>query len=274
MNGNDTPELWNQCDVHRVILLGDRDILERIQELHQQASAHGAMIVDTHVFAPGEARGQDALHEVPAVVTALRRAIELGADIWVPFPLEDLTREQHVRQLDLVLERSGLDLLLGPHLSRCPAEGIHAVDHAMRGEVHAVDDLDRAVLASPRSKTLAEEIEAYLIEAAENHSDDTPTQQSEDVSGVHNDRVRQRLIELAGQVGPTPPIPSPAGSWASRKEPLRRLAAWLADDAGQTQSQIAQIFDGLGHRSATGLGFKQEMVSRLLGARYDRGVAR
>ena len=213
MTGNETNQVWNHSDIHRVIVLGDRETLERTDRLEKQAGEHGAIIVESYAFGPGEARSSDDLHEVPAVVDALRRAMEIRTDIWLPFPIKDLTREEHLRRLDLVLERHGLDLLLGPHLEPCPEEGINPVDFALRLEVHAVDDLDRAVLAAAGLRTLAEEIETALTEAATNVPHEIPVdgQQAPDVPA----QMKARPL-------PTVPAPMHPGPAAGTAEGTRR----------------------------------------------------
>ena len=92
-------------------------------------------------------------------------AIVTRTDLWCPFPLQDLCREQHFRRLSLVLQRHGLNLLMGPDLTPCPTQGgYHEVDIALRKEVWAVDDLDHAALASAGLRTLGAEIEAALAD--------------------------------------------------------------------------------------------------------------
>jgi hypothetical protein len=106
------------------------------------------------------------IHHLTAM-DSVGRAIELRAHIWVPFPMGDFTREQHVRRLDLALERHGLDLLLGRQLTPCPEIGVNSIDYALRAEVHAVDQLDQAALASAGLRTLARDIELNLAQTAE-----------------------------------------------------------------------------------------------------------
>jgi hypothetical protein len=156
-----------QTQLRRVIVLGDHDTLGHSERLDQQAAQHGAIIVERRAFGRGEARSTGTLHEVPGIIEALGRAIELRAHIWVPFPMADLAREQHVRRLDLALERHGLDLLLGRHLMPCPEVGVNSIDFALRAEVHAVDQLDQAALASAGLRTLAGDIELALAQTAE-----------------------------------------------------------------------------------------------------------
>lgn len=150
-----------------VIVVGDRETAERT-DLTQKAADQGATIAATFGFNPGEAAAQDDLAKVPTLVAALGRAIGMRADIWVPFPWQDLGREQHIRRLSLVLQRRGLNLLLGRELAPCPTKGgFDAVDHALRTEVRAIDGLDRAAISAAGIQTLDDEIELELIAASE-----------------------------------------------------------------------------------------------------------
>ena len=149
-----------------VIVLGDHDTGRRADMLADKAAEHGAVITEIRTFDPGQAGSHDDLAEVDAVVTALSRAICTKTDIWVPFPMPDLSREQHVRRLSLVLQRHGLNLLMGPGLWPCPTTGgMSEADFALRREVQAVDDLDHAALAAAGFQTLGKEIEVALAEA-------------------------------------------------------------------------------------------------------------
>lgn len=151
-----------------VIVLGDHDTGQRMEMLSEKAAEQGAVIAQTFCFDPGEAAAQDDLSEVEAVVEALSRALVTRTDIWVPFPLQDLCREQHLRRLCLALQRHGLNLLMGPELTACPTDGgFNEIDAALRAEVRAVDDLDGAALAAAGARTLGDEIEAALAVAAD-----------------------------------------------------------------------------------------------------------
>ncbi|MGV1004473.1 MAG: hypothetical protein ACOYEV_06820 [Candidatus Nanopelagicales bacterium] len=144
--------------------------------LADKAAEQGAVITQTYAFDPGLAASQDDLTCVEAVVEALGRAIETHADIWLPFPLQDLAREQHWRRLSLALQRHGLNLLMGPEMAPSPIEGGYsAVDAALRDEVRAVDGLDYAALAAAGMKALGTEIEAALLEADEQSSQEPAT---------------------------------------------------------------------------------------------------
>jgi len=149
-----------------IIVLCDRDTAQR-SDLAEKAAEQGASIAEMHTFEPGEAASHDDLTQVSAVVTALQRAIETRRDVWAPFPAPDIGREQHLRRLSLVLQRHGLDLLLGRDLASSPTTGgFSAIDHALRVEVHAVDDLDQAVLTAAGVTTLGTEIECALTAMA------------------------------------------------------------------------------------------------------------
>lgn len=161
---------------HGVLVLGDSDTAGRMDMLADKAAEQGAVITQTYAFDPGLAASQDDLTSVEAVVEALGRAIETHENIWIPFPLQDLAREQHWRRLSLALQRHGLNLLMGPELAPSPIEGGYsAVDAALRDEVRAVDGLDYAALAAAGMKALGTEIEAALLEADEQSSQEPAT---------------------------------------------------------------------------------------------------
>ena len=111
----------------------------------------------------GDAAAANDLADVEQVVAALSHAIATRRDIWLPYPREDLGREDHIRRVCLVLQRHGLTLRLGPNLFACPAEGGYSpIDQALRIEVQAVDALDHAVIAAAGVQTLSTEIDAAL----------------------------------------------------------------------------------------------------------------
>lgn len=146
-----------------VIVVGDSDTADRVEMLAQKAAEKGVQITQTFAFAPGAAAEHDDLVEVDEVVAALSRAIATGTNIWCPFPMQDLCREQHLRRFSLALQRHGLNLLFGPELAPSPTEGgYNEIDAALRKEVRAVDELDFAALASAGMSTLGAEIEAVL----------------------------------------------------------------------------------------------------------------
>lgn len=155
-----------------VYVLGDVDTSQRMDLLAEKAAEHGAVITQTFAFASGEAAQHDELTDVEVVVEALGRAIATRTNLWLPFWLQDFCREQHLRRLGLVLQRHGLDLLIGPQLEPCPVEGgINEVDAALRNEVRAVYALDDAAMAAAGMHTLGAEIEAALARAgAQSHA--------------------------------------------------------------------------------------------------------
>jgi hypothetical protein len=107
---------------YAVIALGDRETIRHF-DLTERAAKQGAVVTETYCFEPGEATSNDDLTGVEAAVTALSRAIATHVDIWMPFPMEDLGREQHLRRLSLVLQRHGLNLLMGHDLEPCTMDG-------------------------------------------------------------------------------------------------------------------------------------------------------
>jgi hypothetical protein len=146
-----------------VLVLCDDDTASRADMLTEKAAEHGARIAGTFAFPQWAAMAHDDLTEVDAVVAALSRAIATGRDLWCPFPLQDLGREQHIRRLSVALQRHGLNLLIGHDMAPCPTEGGYsAIDAALRSEVKAVDELHHAAMAAAGLTTLEAEIEAAL----------------------------------------------------------------------------------------------------------------
>jgi hypothetical protein len=93
----------------------------------------------------------------------------------VPYPREDLAREEHIRRLCLVLQRHGLTLRMGPHLFECPAQGgYNAIDMALRHEVRTVDALDHAAIAAAGVQKLGVEIDALLAEGSSRNTSAEP----------------------------------------------------------------------------------------------------
>lgn len=151
---------------YAVIVLGDTVTIERA-DLADKAAEQGAVITETYSFEPGEAASHDDVTEVEAVVAALSRAIATNTDVWVPFPMDDLGREQHVRRVSLVLQRDGLNMLMGQDLEPCTMDGgFNEVDFALRAEVRAVDALHYAAVAAAGVRTLMADIERELMDAA------------------------------------------------------------------------------------------------------------
>ena len=155
-----------QTKTDAVLILGDTATEQQAEMFAIRAAEHSAIISGIFAFEVGEAAAADDLAEVEQVVAALSHAIATRRNIWVPYPREDLAREEHIRRLCLVLQRHGLTLRMGPHLFECPAEGgYNAIDMALRHEVRSVDALDHAAVAAAGVQTLSTEIDAALANA-------------------------------------------------------------------------------------------------------------
>ena len=158
-----------------VLVLGDTATEQRAEELAVRAAEHGVIISGIFAFEVGEAGAADDLAEVEQVVAALSHAIATRRSIWVPYPREDLAREEHIRRLCLVLQRHGLTLRMGPHLFECPAQGgYNAIDMALRHEVRTVDALDHAAIAAAGVQKLGVEIDALLAEGSSRNASAEP----------------------------------------------------------------------------------------------------
>jgi hypothetical protein len=133
-NSNSNSSSNSSTNTMRAIYaLGDSDTMARSEMLNAKAAEHGAVIWRTFSFAPGEAARADDLCAVDAVVEALADAIGNRRDLWLPFWMQDLVREQHLRGLSITLQRHGVDLLLGPSLTRCPVQGgLNQTDASLR----------------------------------------------------------------------------------------------------------------------------------------------
>lgn len=160
---------------YAVIALGDEGTIRHF-DLAVRAAQQGAVVTETYGFESGEPAAHEDLTEVEAVVTALSRAIATHTDIWMPFPMDDLGREQHVRRVSLVLQRHGLNMLMGHDLQPCTMDGgFSPIDFALRMEVKAVDELGFAALASAGMRTLGAEIEVELTHAGRPGAPAAPT---------------------------------------------------------------------------------------------------
>lgn len=243
-----------------VIVLGDKDTGTRVEMLATRAAECGVAIAETHAFEANQASSNDDIGEVEAVITALCQAIQTRSNIWVPFPL-DLVREQHLRRISLVLQRHGLNVLVGRDLWACPLDGgINEVDSALRREVRAVDELDRATMAAAGVQTLSDAIELELQTAAH-----AVPQASEQLSDV--------LQQLEVQYGPHPGLPATRGAWRDRQQPLKRFAGWLVHQCEMTRAEAAEFLNAFGHRTQSGRNWQRSTVSALVNGRYDRAVA-
>lgn len=236
-----------------VILLGDRDTAAHRGDLASDAGERGYTIVDTFGFDDGAAAREHDLTQVEAVVDALSRAIAGRIDIWVPFPGPDFLREQHLRRLSLVLQRHGLNLLIYRELFRVPTDGgISEIDQALRLEVQAVDELDRAALAVAGVKSLSREIELVLAKTGA-----TPAVR----------RLPDRGTTATHSLPPV--LPPPSVPWPQRKRLLKFYASWLVYGCGVTQAATARVLNSAGQRTPTGRHWKPATVSKLLTGKYD-----
>lgn len=249
-----------------VILLGDRDTEQRIGMLREKAAEHAVLVIETHTFDVGEPSQCDDLSDVEAVMTAVVRALTVRADIWAPFPREDLGRDEHIRRLSLVLQRHGLNLRLGQHLVPCPLTGgLNEIDFALRREVHAVDALDNAVIAAAGLSTLGKEIEAAL------HTEARP------IDRVPNNRIEDwfadALADMEADFGPSPTLPAITAQWSERRPALKRFAGWLINDCGMTHGETAKLINASGHRTALGRDWRRATISALVKSNSGRQSA-
>jgi hypothetical protein len=248
-----------------VIVLGDHQTARWPDRLVETANQHSATIVDFQMFEPGEVSSQDDLAGTSAVVTALALAISRRIDVWVPFPMQDLGREQHVRRLSLVLQRHGVNLRLGQQLAPCPSSGgVDEVDFALRSEVRAVDGLDQAALAVAGISTLEAEIEAAF--AAQ------PLSLARSLTLPDRHSLGDVLSQLEREHGQAPVVPAPTAPWAYRLPALKAFAIWLVRHCGATQAFTARILNALGQRTPGRCAWRQATVSALVNGRYDRGM--
>jgi hypothetical protein len=232
---------------HHVVLLGDSETVETIEALQDLADRHDATISAVFSFESGEAARQADLTEVEEIPRALGCAITGRLPVWVPYVRKDLVREQHFRRISLVLQRHGLNLLAGPELAGVPTEGgMTEVDYALRWEVQAVDQLDRASLAATGAEMLDREIAQALVAAAELEGGMPPP-----------------------VVSPPPRLPAANEPWDQRQPVLKRYAMWLTHSCGLTQTSTAQCLNATGHRTANGHLWRQPAVSALVKGRYD-----
>lgn len=241
-----------------VIVLGDKDTGDRVEMLAAKAAEHGVGIAATHSYEAGQPGKHDDLADIDAVMAALSQAIRTRASIWLPFPY-DLLPEQHQRRLSLVLQRHGLNLLFGRELWPAPVEGGYSeIDIALRGEVRAVDELDRAALAAAGMQTLSAEIELALQEPGLVG----PQEQLSDV-----------LQQLEVQYGPHPGLPPTRGAWRDRRPGLECFAGWLVHRCGMTRGEAAEFLNAFGHRTQSGRRWQRSTVSALVSGRHWRQSA-
>ncbi len=245
--------MTSSTDTRPVIVLGDKDTGTRLEMLETRATECGVAIAETHTFEGSEAAQQDNVADIGSAFTALCQAVRTRSNIWLPFPL-DLIREEHVRRLSLVLQRHGLELLIGRAMWSCPRDsGISEIDGALRREVRAVDDLDRAVLASLGGLTLADEIESILRADTTRSTLEHPGEQ-----------LLNALQRLEIQYGPHPGLPSTRAAWKIRQPGLKVFAAWLVHQCEMTRAEAANFLNALGHRTKNARMWQGPTVSALV----------
>lgn len=228
-----------------VVVLGDDETVRRCEQLTARAAPRSPTIAAMFAFSADAPTSHD-LTEVDAVVSAVARAISLRVPIWMPDPLADLRREQHYRRLSLVLQRHGLDLLVGHDLWPVPdTGGMNEIDHALRREVQNVDALDRAALAAAGVESLA-----TVVEEAANAAS---------TSSYENDWP--------------PKLPQAGLPWAARSQAVMRYVRWLVDGCGVTRAAGARMLNSSGQRTPDGRAWQSRNVSALLDGRYDREAA-
>lgn len=229
-----------------VVVLGDDETIRRCEQLTARAALRSATVVAMFAFSAGTPAAHDDLTEVEGVVAAVARAVSVRLPIWMPDPLADLGREQHYRRLGLVLQRHGLDLLVGHDLWPVPnVGGMNEIDHALRREVQAVDVLDRAALAAAGVESLDRVVEqaANAVPVA-SHENDWP-----------------------------PRLPESNVPWAECRRIVTGYVRWLVDGCGVTRAAAARVLNSSGQRTRDGRAWQSRDVSALLEGRYDRGEA-
>lgn len=224
-----------------VIVLGDDETIRRCEQLTARAEPRSAAIAAMFAFASGAPASHDHLTEVEAVVAAVARAIATRLPIWMPDPLADLGREQHYRRLSLVLQRHGLDLLVGHDFWPVPdAGGINEIDHALRCEVQAVDALDRAALAAAGVDSLERVVaQAATAMPVGSHENDWP-----------------------------PTLPQAGLPWPERRQAVLGYVCWLVEGCGVTRAAAARVLNSSGQRAPDGRAWQSRSVTALLDSRY------
>ena len=225
-----------------VIVLGDDETVRRCEQMTARAAPRSTAIAAMFAFPSGAPASQNDLAEVDAVVAAVARAISLRLPIWMPDSLGDLGREQHSRRLSLVLQRHGLDLLVGHDLWPVPdMGGMNEIDHALRREVQSVDTLDRAALAAAGVESLGSAVEqAANAAVVEPHENAWP-----------------------------PRLPLEGMPWAARCQAVVVYARWLVDGCGVTRAACARVLNSSGQRTPDGRAWQSRNVSALLDGYYD-----
>ena len=234
---------------YAVIVLGDHGTLE-VDDLAVKAAEQGAVIAESYSFEPGEPASSDDLAEVDAVVSALSRAIATRVDVWVPFPIADFGREEHLRRVSLVLQRHGLNMLMGGELEPCTTDGgFNPVDFALRAEVRAVETAAQMQAALTE---LAPTADVVVMAAAV--ADFRPVVAAEGKIKKH-DGVPQIVLE------PTPDILAGLGA-------TKRPGQVLVGFAAETSDLVANATDKMRRKrldlmvandvGAPGVGFQHD----------------
>jgi len=239
---------------HAVYVLGDTDTCGRTDMLTAAAAEQGSVIGRRFAFAAGEASAADDLSTVGAVVEALADAVATRTDVWVPFWLQDLSREQHLRALHFTLRRHGLHLLLGQRLTPCPEEGgLNQLDAAVRAEIGSLYALDDAVMAAAGLQALGPEIEAALAAAA-----------------------AEAAAEAAADPGPRSGWPrrEPLLSTAQTAALLGKSAAWVSRGLREKTFVYADgtAVTPMRQPNANGHAFTVPMVQAIALSAYRRGT--
>jgi len=241
---------------YAIYVLGDVDTSQRMDMLAAKAAEHGAVIGETFAFAPGEASGADDISQVDAVVEALGEAIATRTPLWIPFWLQDVCREGHLRALSITMQRHGLELLLGPHLAPVPVEGgLNPVDAAIRSEVRAIYALDDAVMAAAGMKSLGAEIEEALMQPAPMTPASAALPEQPEPPAEEEPRERHlSTVETAALLGKSP-------EWVSRG--VREKAFVYADGS---------VIEPLRQRNSNRRAFTVPMVRAIAWSAYRRGT--
>lgn len=229
-----------------VVVLGDDETVRRCEQLTARATPGSPTVVAMFAFSAGAPASHDDLTEVEGVVPALARAISLRLPVWMPEPMADLRREQHYRRLSLVLHRHGLDLLVGHDLWPMPdTGGMNEIDYALRREVQAVDDLDRAALAAAGIESLERVVEqaANALPATARENDWPPT------------------------------LPQAHLHWPERCQAVMSYVRWLVEGCGVTRAAAARVLNSSGQRTPDGRAWQSRNVTALLDGHYDVATA-
>ena len=201
---------------------------------------------------------QDNVADICAAFTALCQAVRIRSNIWLPFPL-DLIREEHARRLSLVLQRHGLELLIGRAMwSRLRTQRHQRGGQRAAPEVRAVDD--------PRSSRPPL---AGLDAHRRNRVD------AEGGSCAFSDGELRRAAGRSAAVG-NPARPHRVATTerrAVRRSGLSASPAGLFIRCEMTQAQAATFLNALGQRTKSGRSWQRSTVAALVSRRVKRQSA-